>query len=175
VSATQQAGTNFVLPGAPTPSLLLSTPSSLTVVVQLSPEGTTPILEVHLQVTGPQGQWTVNQTGAFAASEMVQFEVTGLSADTAYTLVAYTVNYAGMGPSSNGITYRTAAADVGFPMWAIIAIAVGGSVAVTIVVFIAAVVCCCCYKRNTDGEKYYAGSEENSLASEKRLDPSHEM
>ena len=96
-----------VLPGAPTPSLLLSTPSSLTVVVQLSPEGTLPILEVHLQVTGPQGQWTVNQTGTFAASEMVQFEVTGLSADTAYTLVAYTVNYAGMGPSSDGVTYRT--------------------------------------------------------------------
>ena len=49
----------------------------------------------------------MNKTGTFAASEMVQLEVTGLSADTEYTLVAYTVNYAGMGPSSGVVTYRT--------------------------------------------------------------------
>ena len=96
-----------VPPGAPTSVTLVSSlPNSLEVKVQLSPDGSFPILEIVFNITSHKETRT-HKTRWYQPGETVQLSLSGLEAGTEYRMIVYEVNYAGNGPESAEVVFST--------------------------------------------------------------------
>ena len=80
--------------------------TSVTLNFTLPEEGTPPFISIVLEFSEPQVM-ARNFTGTYSPGENVIQEVRDLSPRTDYSLKARAVNYAGNGPSSDTIHFRT--------------------------------------------------------------------
>lgn len=96
-----------VLSGAPTTSLISSSSCSVTVEVQLSPDGTPPIQAILFNFTSPPGYPTQRLNGPFFPGDTIKGTLSGLVGSTEYRLTAAAINSAGTGPSSDAIIFKT--------------------------------------------------------------------
>eukprot|EP00731_Ephydatia_muelleri_P012273 Em0006g1167a len=92
------------LPGPPHLTIASSS-TNLTVIVQLSEVGSPPLLQVVLVVTTLNTYWLVTKSGPYLPGDHVPFTVNELASRQGYIFAAYTVNYAGPGPSSPQAAY----------------------------------------------------------------------
>ena len=95
-------------PGTPT-TLTVKDPSPTSVVIDLllPAEGTPPFIEVIIDFTEPQTIGVKNFSGFYQPGQRFKKELDGLRPQTAYSLKARAVNYAGDGPDSEIINFTT--------------------------------------------------------------------
>ena len=96
-------------PGTPTtPTVIKNTsPTSVVIDFLLPEEGTPPFIEVIIDFTKPQTFGVKNFSGFYQPGQRFNKELDGLRPQTAYSLKARAVNYAGDGPDSEIINFTT--------------------------------------------------------------------
>lgn len=93
-------------PGAPTIYSLLSTSTSLTINIHLSPEGISPILSIAVNFTSPAG-YVRSIPGPFSPGQLVTETLSDLEAETEYNFTLFAVNFNGLSPASALTNSRT--------------------------------------------------------------------
>ena len=96
----------YISTGAPTLSLLSSTSSSLTIDVQLSPEGIPPILSIAVNFTNPPGLVRA-VPGPFSPGQIVTTTLSDLEAETEHNFTVFAFNFNGISPASPDTSFRT--------------------------------------------------------------------
>ena len=92
--------------GAPTLSLHSSTSSSLTIEVQLSPDGVPPILSIAVNFTNPPGL-VRSVPGPFSPGQMFTTTLSDLEAETEHNFTVFAFNFNGISPASPDTSFRT--------------------------------------------------------------------
>ena len=96
-----------VLPGSPSElTLLLSSYHTLTITLQLSSEGTSPILGLLVEFSS-HSNMVRNISGPFTAGELVEVTVDGLDDGTTYAFTMAAYNFGGRGAASSELEGTT--------------------------------------------------------------------
>jgi hypothetical protein len=145
----------LVLPLAPVRIEAISTTTTSAVVeVELSPEGTPPMIVVMELTSHPELGCCGNQT-IYVGGGSVRFVITGLSRDTTYTVSVSAMNHAGQGIGKQE-SFSTDGNGTVLPLWQTVLIGVCGAIAlVVLTVLFCLLLCCGCKASKKWGRREY--------------------
>jgi hypothetical protein len=152
----------LVLPLAPVRIEAISTTTTSAVVeVELSPEGTPPMIVVMELTSHPELGCCGNQT-IYVGGGSVRFVITGLSRDTTYTVSVSAMNHAGQGIGKQE-SFSTDGNGTVLPLWQTVLIGVCGAIAlVVLTVLFCLLLCCGCKASKKWGRReYHTGPSES--------------